>query len=84
MNLTWPTGLLPSGAVGAGLNEYHGCSSLDFSFCMGSLEERGNEDAPMVSVSVSALWVGGLGGRRTRVRVPLERGRGSEAGVGRW
>lgn len=51
---------------------------------MGSLGERGNEDAPMVRVSVSALWVEGLGGRRTRVRVPLERGRGSEAGGGRW
>lgn len=51
---------------------------------MGSFWERGNEDAPMVRVSVSALWVGALGGRRTRVRVPLERGRGSEVGVGRW
>lgn len=51
---------------------------------MGSFGERGNEEAPMVRVSVSALWVGGLGGRRTRVRVPLERGRGSEAAVGRW
>lgn len=35
-----------------------------------------------MSVSVSVFWVGGLAGRRTRVRVPLESGRRSEAGGG--
>lgn len=74
---TWPTGLLPSGAGGAGLNEYQGCSSLARSFWRGSLGERGKEEAPTERVRVA-------GGRRTRVSVPLERGRGGAPGAGTW
>ena len=38
----------------------------------------------MVSVRVGEGRVGGLAGRRVRVRSPEESGRGTDVGVGRW
>jgi hypothetical protein len=57
---------------------------MDCVFWRGEMGSRGKEEAPMVSVKTWDGRAGGAAGRTVRRRVPEDRGRGLDSGVGRW